>query len=136
MADISAVMDELGVTLDQIPDLRPFPYYADKVTPPAAIVGWPEELTFDTGMRRGSDAALFPVVVVVGRSDARTSRDRLAKYAAGSGAQSVKSAIEAHTGRAWSSARVTKAEFGIVSIAGVQYLSVTFDVDIAMRGEE
>lgn len=136
MADISAVMDELGGCLAGIADLRAFPYYVDKVTPPAAIVGWPDELSFDTGMARGSDEAVFPVIVVVGRADARSSRDRLAKYAAGSGPESVKAAIEAHTAAAWDSARVTKAEFGIASIAGTQYLSVTFDVDIALRGEE
>lgn len=53
--NLAAVMDELGAALGTIPGLRVFPYWADRITPPAAVVGWPDPLTYDATMRRGSD---------------------------------------------------------------------------------
>lgn len=134
MADLSAIMDALGAAVGTIADLRPHPYWADNVTPPAAIVAWPDSYEFDQTMARGSDHVTLPVIVVVGRADARTSRDRLAQYVAGSGAQSVKQAVENTTTTAYDSARVVKVEFGTLSIASISYLAATFDVDIYAHG--
>lgn len=132
---LADVMDALGAALDTIAGLRATPYYADSVTPPAAVVAWPDSYDYDQTMQRGSDSVSFPVVCVVGRADARTTRDQLSEYANGSGALSVKAAIEDYVTDVWDSARVTKAEFGSVSIAGTSYLSATFIVEIYAPGE-
>lgn len=132
MLVVADVMDELDAALDSIDGLRSHPYETDKVTPPAAIVHWPESIDFDSTMSRGSDLVNIPVTVVVGRSDQRSSRDRLSKYLDGSGPDSIKTVIETHESTAWDSARVVKAEIGAVTIANVTYLSATFDVELVV----
>lgn len=132
--NLAGVMDDLSVALETIPGLRVFPYWADKVTPPAAIVGWPEPLTFDRTFGRGSDQVEIPVYVVVGKVDARSSRDRLAKYADGSGDHSVKTAVEEHQATAFDSARISRVEFDVMTISAVDYLAATFYIDITGKG--
>lgn len=130
MVSVSSIMDTLGDALEEIEGLRVFPYYADRVHPPAVVVGWPDSYAYDSTMARGADTLVFPVTVVVGRADARSSRDQLSLYADGSGSTSVKQAIE-ELGP-W--VRVMSAEFGVVSIAGVEYLAATFDVEVVAYG--
>lgn len=132
--NLADVMDELGEALATIDDLRVFPYWADRVTPPAAVVAWPDPLTYDSTMARGADRQEIPVIIVVGKIDARTARNALAKYAEGSGASSVKQAIDSYEATSWDSARVVRAEFGVFVIAGNQYLGITFYVDIIGQG--
>lgn len=133
--NLADVMDELGIALETIPGLRIHPYEADKVTPPAAMVMWPDTYEFDSTMQRGSDSATFDVVILVGRADARSSRGRLAKYVDGSGESSVKAAIESHASDVYDSARVRSVEFDGVTIAAVNYLAATFSVDIVAPGK-
>ncbi len=133
--NLAAVLDELGVALDAISGLRVFAYWADRVTPPFAMVEMPESITYDTTHGRGSDRLAVKVIVGVGRVDARTARDAVAAYAAGAGASSVKAVIEAHEASAWDSARVQSAEFGMVTVAATEYLAATFTVDIFGSGE-
>jgi hypothetical protein len=128
--DLAAVMDDLAAALETIPQLRVFPYWADRVTPPAAVVAWPDPLTYDSTMQRGSDQAELSVLVMVGKVDARSSRDQLARYADGSGTHSVKAAIDGYAATAYDVARVSRAEFGVFPVAGVEYLAATFFVDI------
>lgn len=129
------VMDEVGEALDTIEGLRVFPYWADRITPPAAIVGFPDSYEFDQTYGRGSDRFVLPVLVLVGQADARTARDSLAKYVHGSGSASVKSAIESHTPTSYDSARVQGVEFGTVTVAGTPYLAATFLINIIGPGE-
>lgn len=132
--NLADVMDDLGSALETIPDLRVFPYWADRVTPPAAVVTWPDPLTYDLTMGRGSDRMEVPVIVMVGKVDARTTRDAAGVYADGSGTHSVKAAIEAFTATAYDTARVERAEFGVITINGVELLSITFFVDVVGDG--
>lgn len=132
--DLAAVMDDLGVALETIPGLRVFPYWADRITPPAAVVGWPEPLTYDSTLRRGADQVELPVMVLVGKVDARTSRDTVAAYADGDGERSVKAVLEAYTPTAFDSVRVTRCEFGVMTVAGTDYLAATFYLDIIGKG--
>lgn len=128
--NIATVMDELGNAVDTIAGLRVFPYWVDKITPPAAVVSWPAPLNFDVAYQRGGDQAEFPLTVVVGKVNARASRNALAKYLAGTGADSVKTVVEAHTTTAWNSARVTQAEVAVITIGGTEYLGAEFTIDI------
>jgi hypothetical protein len=131
--DLAAVMDELGAALEPT-GLRIAPYWADRINPPAALVELPETLTFDAAMRRGGDRIELLVTVAVSKADARTARDHLAPYCDGSGARSVKAAIESHTPTSYDSARVMSAEFGVVVFNAVDYLAARFSVDIIGRG--
>jgi hypothetical protein len=132
--NVADVMDELGDALDTISGLRVFPYWVDKVSPPAAIVGFPEELTYDATYGRGSDSITLPIIVVVGRVNARSTRDRVAQYTDGTGMTSAKTAIESHSATSYDSARVERVEFGTASIGGTEYLAATFHVDITGSG--
>lgn len=131
--NIADVMDELGAALETIPDLRVFPYWADRVTPPAAVVTWPE-VTYDLTFVRGGDRLEIPLITLTGKVDARSARDLAAQYADGSGTHSVKVAVESYAATGWDSARVERVEFGVTSVAAVEYLSATFYVDIVGPG--
>lgn len=132
--DVADVMSEVGDALDTISGLRVFRYPVDNATPPAAIVSYPENITFDATYGRGMDRMTLPVVVVVGKVWDRSTRDLIAAYAAGSGAESVKAAIDGHTYTACDVVRVTGAEFDVMTIAGTDFIAALFDVDIAGQG--
>lgn len=127
-------MDDLGAALETIPGLRVHPYWVQQVQPPAAVVSFPEPLTYDMTMRRGGDRATLPVRIVVGKADARSARDRVARYADGAGAESVKQAVEAHPATAYGEAAVRSCSFVVVTVAGVDYLAAEFEVDITGKG--
>lgn len=132
--NLASVMDELAEALSVIDGLRPFPYWASRVTPPAAIVGWPDPINYDSTMARGSDEFTLPVWIVVGQTDARSARDALAAYLDGSGTSSVKAALDGGTYTACDSVRVATARVESIAIAGIDYLAAVLDVEITGRG--
>lgn len=131
---LSDVMDEIGQALDTIDGLRVHPYNAASITPPAAIVQWPSTFTYDTTYGRGADTQTFPVMIAVGKYSDRTSADTLSKYANGSGASSVKEAIESFEYTALDSIRVESVEFGTVTISAIEYLVGIFQVEVIGTG--
>jgi hypothetical protein len=132
--DLNDVMDEVAAQLDTISGLRCFAYPPDDVQPPAAIVSYPEAITFDETYGRGMDRMTMPVWLLVDRVVDRTSRARLAAYCAGSGASSVKAVLESGTYTAFHTVRVTGVEFESVTVAGTEYVAAIFDLDIAGAG--
>lgn len=132
--NLTDVMEEVAARLATIKGMRVFPYPADSVSPPAAIVSYPETLTYDETYGRGSDRMALPVVVVVGKPYDRSTRDLITRYTDGSGASSVKAALETGTYASCDGVRVTRAEFDVVSIAGTDYVAAQFDLDIAGSG--
>lgn len=132
--NLADVMDEVATAVGTIPTLRVFPYWTDRLTPPAAVVTWPDTYDYDETLARGADRVVISLLVTVGRVEQRSARDQLAQYADGSGAASVKAAVEAHTPTAYSSARVQSVEFGTVSVAAILYLSATFNIEIIGPG--
>lgn len=132
--NLNDVRTELGTALATISGLNTFPFYVDRVTPPAAVVAWPDPYSYDSTFGRGSDTATFPVVVLVGKVDAESAAAELGAYCDGSGDRSVKAVIEAHTPTAYDSARVESVEFAVVTSAGVEYLSATFNVHVIGNG--
>ena len=135
--NLGAVMDELAAQIGTIAGLTAFGYPPDTVTPPAAIVTYPDEVVFDATYGRGMDTIALPVVVVVGRASDRASRGRLSRYLDGSGSHSIKATLEAD-GLEWASfdtVRVMSAdEIDIYQIGGVDLLSATLRLDIAGTG--
>lgn len=131
MAD---VMDEVGAALQGIEGLRVYPFTVDRITPPAAIVTWPETIDYDAAMTRGGDRMSLSVLVLVSRVDARSARDLLAAYLDGAGPRSVKAAVEARTSTAYDSARVVSATPGGATSGGQDYLGAVFELDIIGKG--
>lgn len=131
--NVAALMDELAVPLAAI-GLCAYPFSAESIEPPAAVIAWPEPIKYDATMGRGMDSMMFPVWIVVGRVDARSARDTLAAYLDGSGPSSVKAALDGGTYTACDSVRVAQAHVESVSIAGTDYLAAILDVEVSGRG--
>lgn len=136
--NLADVMQEVADELDTITGLRCFGYPPDKITPPAAIVTYPEDYTYDAAYGRGMDRLTVPVVVVVGKVSDRQAVKDLGKYADGSGAASVKAVLDAKTtAHGWTKCGevvVKRAVFDLVTIAGSPYLAATFTLDITGAG--
>jgi hypothetical protein len=132
--DLDDVMDAVAARLDTISGLRCFAYPPDDVQPPAAIVSYPDDVTFDATYGRGMDRMTVPVWLVVSQNTDRTSRTALAAYCAGSGASSVKQVLESGTYTAFDTLRVTGIEFEWVEIGGTRYVAARFELDIAGTG--
>lgn len=134
--NVAAVMDEIATELDTIADLRVFAYPPDSIPAPAAIIGYPETITYDVSMSRGVDQLDFPVYVMVGRLTDRNSRDKLSPFISGSGASSIKAVILA--GKPWvamSSVRVASCEVDVITMGGVDYLTAIFTVNVFGSGD-
>jgi hypothetical protein len=127
------VMDQLAEALDSIDGLRAFAYPPGSVQPPAAVVSWPE-VTYDATMARGVDQLLVPVFVLVATVEPRAARAALAPYLAGSGASSVKAALDGGTYTACDVVRVASASVESVTVGGNPYLGAVFSVEIIGTG--
>lgn len=129
------VANELTTRLRTISGLRVFGYPPATVTPPAAIVSYPERIDFDQTYGRGMDRIpSWPILVVVGKATDRTARDRIYDYAAATGSLSIKAVLEGGTYTSFDDVHVVSCEFDVVGIAGIDYISALFTVDIAGRG--
>lgn len=132
--DLASVMQAVADRLDTITELNCFGYPADSVTPPAVIVDYPEEYTFDETYGRGMDRMDLTAIVVVGKVSDASTRDSIGAYCNGSGTRSFKAVLESGTYTAFDELRVTGIRFGVWTIAGTDYMAAIFDLDIAGRG--
>lgn len=131
--DLNAVMDAIGARLLGVTGLRVYDYAADAAAPPAAIVALPETVEYDTVAGRGADRVVIPVTVLVGKVSDRAARDQLAQYVSGTGASSIKTAIESggsDLGAVAHTVRVTQARVDVVTIQAIDYLGASFDVEV------
>ena len=138
--NLAAVMADVEQKLKTITGLRTFPYSARKVSPPAATVALPDDLTYDLTYGRGSDQLTLMILVVVGEATARTATTDLAAYADGSGERSVKETVDGRSlkgaadDRPYDEATVTKVVFLVPTIGGTEYLAAEFTVMITGKG--
>lgn len=135
--DLAAVMDEIGASVRSVQGLegRTFAYPPPTVPGVAGIVSYPDRIDYDQTYGRGMDRiADLPVLIVVGQATDRGARDRVAQYAAGSGALSVKAAIEAGTHTSFDDIQVKSCEFDVVTIGAIDYICAMFRMDIAGQG--
>jgi hypothetical protein len=128
--DLNAVMNAVGVRLATIPGVRVYDFPPDSVAIPAAVVSYPEEITYDETMARGTDSCVLTVAVLVGKESDRASRDALAAYVAGTGASSVKTAVDGTLAGAVKDACVSRAVFRPVLVGGVEYRGAIFEVEV------
>ena len=131
------VAEELAAKLATItnPELRVYPFPPDNLASPAAVVGFPETIQYDVSAQRGVDRMVIPVYVVIDRTWDRSSADQFANLTAGTGANSVKQAIQTRPHTSFSTARVRSVDRSVISVAGVEYWAATFLVDITGPGE-
>jgi hypothetical protein len=133
--DLNAVMDEIATELDTMTGLRVHGHPPASITPPAGVVSYPERVAYDQTYGRGMDRIeRLPVILLAGKATDRAARDKVAGWAAGSGAGSVKAVLEANEWTSCHTVVVTECTFDVVTIAGVDYLAAMFDLDIAGAG--
>lgn len=130
--DLNAAMDALGVRLATIAGLRVYDYPPDVIAEPAGVIAYPESVDYDQTYAGGADRAMFPIHVLTGKVSDRASRDRIGAYVARTGAASVKTTLEAEPtlGGVVDSLRVQSATFSTMAVAGLEYLAVSFNVEV------
>lgn len=133
MARLSAIRDGLKANLQTIAGLRAHETIPDQVNTPAAVVGVPK-VDYDVTMARGADKVTIPVRVYASRASERSGQDKLDEYLDSTGANSIKTAIESDPTLGAANAHVTRVvsagEYGVYTIAGVEYLGVEFIVEV------
>lgn len=133
--NLANVMDEIAGRLATITGLRVFAYPPADVAPPAAIVSYPEKITFDRTYGRGADVMKgVPIVVLVGKATDRTARDRIGAYADGAGAQSIRALLGAAGWVSCHDVAVVDVDFDVHTVAAVDYLAAIFTCDITGKG--
>ena len=132
--NLAAVMNELGDALDTIDGLRVFRYPAGTVSPPAAVIAFPDSIEFETAYQRGAARITIPIALVEGDVSNRSSALRLGEYASGSGDKSVKAAIDDYSYSAIDVATVVTADFDIVTIGDTDHIGCLFEVDVIGSG--
>lgn len=132
MASITDIRQGIATNLGTITGLRTASVIPEDPKPPIGIVTF-DRVEYDTSMARGLDTHIFRVILVVGRVDSRGAQVNLDGYLSGSGANSVKTAIEKDKslGGKAQSLRVSSGEnLRELAIAEVPYVAVDFIVTV------
>ena len=127
----SQVRDGLKTNLQTITGLRCYDVIPVSANVPSAIVGQ-LALFFDQTAQRGLDRATVEIIVIASRMVERSGQDTLDMLLAGTGAGSVKTAIESDKtlGGTVSTLQVTTATPGQVTIGSIDYLGYNYSVEI------
>lgn len=129
------VMDQIGDRLKAIEGLQVFPYPAGQVTPPAAVLSYPERIVFDATYGRGMDRINgLPLVVIGGKPTTIDARNALGALTAGSGERSIKAWLEAGQYTAFDEIRLSEWEFDVIDLAATPFMAALATIDIAGQG--
>jgi len=130
---VSTLRTGIATNLATVPGLRTTATVPDQINPPIAVV-MPTSIEYDLAFaRHGGDEYEFSVMVIVGRVDERSAQNKLDEYCSGSGAQSIKTAIERDKtlgGQAFDCRVTSLRNYNQVSIADVTYLAAEFVVQV------
>lgn len=137
---LDKVMDELALVMSELTDVNWHEWPAASITPPAGYVSYPLRIEYDQTYGRGEDSFVdLPLVLLAGDPTARETRDTVARWAGGDGADSLKRAFTyRRRQRLWVSCddvQLTTGEFDVEIIAGVPYLAVLFKATVTGTGE-
>jgi hypothetical protein len=132
--DLAAVMQAVSDQLDTIVGLNCYAWPSSTVSPPAAVIAYPESIDPDLTYRRGKGRISLPVWVVVGNVSEKSTRDAIAAYVNSSGPASVVAVLDAGTYTAFDTLHVESIEFDVVTIGAVDYLGALFTLDISGSG--
>lgn len=124
----STVRDKLKLAVN-ITGLRVYDTVPDGLIPPALVIGQ-LSITWDLVMARGADSAEVDLILIAGRMSDRAAQDYLDSFLTASGANSIKTKIEADQtlGGSVSSVRVVSATPISLTVAGVEMLAYRYAV--------
>lgn len=132
MPTVAAIRDGLKTRLETISGLRAYDTVPGAPNLPCAIV-MPDGIAYDTTCGRGADTYAFLITVLVSDADSGLAQDALDGYCNGTGATSIKTAIEGEQtlGGLVSYARVVALrDYGTVKAGGVDYLGGVFMLEV------
>jgi hypothetical protein len=129
MPTVSELRTGIATNLATIAGLRTSATVPDQLNPPIAVVA-PASISYDLAFaRKGGDEYEFVITVIVGRVDERSAQNRLDAYCSGSGAVSIKTAVESDKtlgGKAFD-CRVTNLRgYTEVTLGDANYLAAEF----------
>jgi hypothetical protein len=130
MASIAEIRDGIAQNLSTITGLRTTTTIPDNPQPPVAVIQ-PSSINYDRAFARGLDEYNFVVTVIVGRASERQAQRALDLYCGGTGASSVKTAIESNrtlTGLIQDLRVTAMRNYGTITLGEVIYLAVEFDL--------
>lgn len=128
-ANLGTIMDALGVALGSITGLRIFDFPPLSAQPPFAFVNLPDQIDYDLTAGRGTDRMTIEIYVGVANVVDRAARDAMASYAAGSGTNSIKAAVESAEGLA---VQARSATFATIALASGSYAGLIVTLDVAL----
>lgn len=135
--NLGDVMDELARAMTAITGVTVHPFPPGSISGPTAYVAYPQSVNYDQSYGRGEDEiADLPVVFLRPRPTDQSTRDQAAKWASGSGEQSVKAAAEAWDWKTCDDLTINSVEFDVWEVAGVPYLALMFVTTVSGPGEE
>ena len=130
MASIADIRDGIAENISTITGLRTTTTIPDNPQPPVAVIQ-PSSINYDRAFARGLDEYNFVVTVIVGRASERQAQRLLDLYCGGTGASSVKTAIESNrtlTGLIQDLRVTAMRNYGTISLGDVTYLAAEFDL--------
>lgn len=132
LASIASVRSGLATNAATISELRSSATIRDAIAPPIFVVGEVSQV-FDQAMARALDELLVTCRLYVSRADDRAGQDKLDGYLMGSGATSVKTAIESDktlAGACQTLRLEAQSGYGVYDVAGTEYLGAEFTIRI------
>lgn len=135
--NLADVMDEIAEAMTQIAGLTVHAYPIASLTGPAGYLAYPRSIDYDEAYDRGEDQFTdLPIVLVVGKANDKSARDKVGKWAAGSGLDSIKGALEGRSWESFDDLTVTSVEFDGEMIGSVPYLAALFKATVVGPGED
>jgi hypothetical protein len=129
MASLSDLRTGLAANLAKVSGLRTSATVPDQINPPIAVVA-PASITYDIAFARtGGDEYEFVITVIVGRVDERSAQNRLDAYCSGTGASSIKAAVESDRtlgGKAFDCRVTDLRNYTQVTVGDAIYLAAEF----------
>lgn len=131
---LTDVMDEIAARLKAgVPLLtgRTYAWPTLTVTPPAAVITYPEKISYDQTGGRGVDKIDdVTILVFCGRPHERQTRDLAAAFTNPDDVQSVKAAVDGEGYASCDQVSVFEAGFDVYALAGTDYLGIAFPLTI------
>lgn len=129
---LGATMDALATAMATATGVtNAYGWPVEGIVPPCAVVGYPEPFDLSMTFGRGPDRATFPVWVVVGIQQGKTTRDAASDLIAAVG--DVKSTLEADRtlGGVIDSLRVVRVGIEAWELqGGLVHTAIRFDIDV------
>lgn len=133
MTNITGIRDGIEANLQTISGLRGYSEIPENPSIPAGVVVL-NNVNYDQAFQQGLTELTFTVTIIVGRFNSRSTQQKLNEYASGTGANSVKQAIQSDRtlgGNAVDVRVEQMSNIGAIDLNdGFNYLGMDFSVTV------